>query len=548
MKIPSEIFFNSPQMNSKQKNNEMADEFRVSGNENFNNYEYFDALIDYNHSLCFAEPGSEQVGLAYANRSAVYLELKLFEICLQNIQLAKVSNYPSGRMKELLKREENCKELMMTSKPNPFDDPLKYFKLSHPANLKYPGIIDCIELRINEKFGRHLVTTMELKTGDVIAIEDPSSTQALNGARLHRCFNCCKDVMLSMMPCPGCSNGERRFEVTRRRPEFLSFPAMFCSGKCLLASFIEVHHFECNDDPEVIPNMRLMLKYLSIFDGSVVELKKFLAENTKPVTVFDFDFSDPNDPKRGKNLMLVELSMRNMSTVAESLSYEVADENKSLIHRHSKLKELLGQSETFHDELLRKLFVLSMISEGLSVFASKHINLMDEDLDETGNLSLGNICSEFVGIGTFPAFSLLPASCDCNITCVDVSNKLVWVANKPIPAGAQLFRKNSSQFYTAGRAARRSERIELHLAADCDCEACEHDWPTLDGLHAVDPNFTDQPLRSLSKPPQAKENVEKYFEYIQKNYQHNKPTQEVYISIYNLALELQALAKPSFYP
>lgn len=200
-------------MNSNQKNNQISDLLRTLGNKSFAKSKYFNALLYYNHSLCFAKPESTQISFAYANRSAVYLNLRQLELCLHNIELAKLSNYPSDKMEKLIEREEQCKELMKTSKSNPDDDPFNFFKLSYPANEKYPGIVDCLELRNNRKFGNYFITTKDLKAGDVIGIEEPSFSHSNAGSRLHRCFHCCDDVLLNLLPCHGCSKGEPTIEI-----------------------------------------------------------------------------------------------------------------------------------------------------------------------------------------------------------------------------------------------------------------------------------------------------------------------------------------------
>jgi SET and MYND domain-containing protein 4 len=161
----------------------------------------------YNRSLCTAENGCESISMAFANRSAVYLKLNQFDLCLQNIQLARDCNYPAEKMEKLDKREEECKELMKTLKPNPDDDPFNYFKLSYPASEKYPQIVDCLEVKTDKK-GKHVVATRDLKAGDVIAIEEPMMAKVNFAARLHRCDYCMKDQLMNLIPCPGCAHGK----------------------------------------------------------------------------------------------------------------------------------------------------------------------------------------------------------------------------------------------------------------------------------------------------------------------------------------------------
>jgi SET and MYND domain-containing protein 4 len=165
--------------------------------------------------LCTAEIGSDSISIAYANRSAVYIKLDHFDLCLQNIQLARDNNYPAEKMAKLNKREVECKELMKTLKPSPDDDPFNYFKLSYPANPKYPQIVDCLEVRSENK-GKHVVATRDLKTGDIIAIEEPASSMTSKEARFYRCNYCIKDQLLNLIPCPGCANGESEVNSIER--------------------------------------------------------------------------------------------------------------------------------------------------------------------------------------------------------------------------------------------------------------------------------------------------------------------------------------------
>jgi SET and MYND domain-containing protein 4 len=191
----------------EQKSNSLAKKYRNIGNEHFRKSEYFDALIFYNRSLCTAEIPSESLSIAFANRSAVYIKLNHFDLCLQNIQMARDNNYPAEKSERLDRRERECKELMKTLKPNPDDNPFNFFKLSYLANPKYPQIVDCLELK-NDKKGKHVVATRDLKTGDIIAIEEPDFVTLTPAARLYRCNYCTKDQLLNFIPCSGCANGE----------------------------------------------------------------------------------------------------------------------------------------------------------------------------------------------------------------------------------------------------------------------------------------------------------------------------------------------------
>lgn len=141
-----------------EKNERTASHFRQMGNRFYNQKMFFEALECYNKSLCSAPKSSSEIPLAYGNRSAVYLEVEEYQLCLENIQLSRDSGYPAEKMQTLNDRKEKCETLMAQDPADPNNDPWTFFKLSHPANEKIPFIVDGLELQENKCFGRHIVT------------------------------------------------------------------------------------------------------------------------------------------------------------------------------------------------------------------------------------------------------------------------------------------------------------------------------------------------------------------------------------------------------
>lgn len=181
------------------KCNIKAERFRNEGNLFYGQGKSYGALISYNKSLCFSI-SQLQLSLAYANRSAVYLELKQFDKCLINIELARDNNYPYKP--KLRERKAKCVDMMRQScTPDPENDPRSFFKMTHRPNEKIPFVIDCLELRKDEKFGRHIVTNRDLKPGDIVSVEKPIFMVALKSASYSRCANCLKSNMMNLIPC-----------------------------------------------------------------------------------------------------------------------------------------------------------------------------------------------------------------------------------------------------------------------------------------------------------------------------------------------------------
>lgn len=200
------------------KLNERSVTLRGDGNKFYNRRQFFDALMKYNESLCYAELGSENLGLAYANRSAVYFEMRLYEKCLSNVELAKQNNYPEMDFEVLEKRVEKCKDMMKYSRVEKTADPWNIFKLSHAPNPRVPFIVNCLEMSTNDKYGRHVISNRALKVGDVIAIEQPFCSVLIAKTKFHeksesnifqRCSNCLKENSMDLIPCETCCKGNQ---------------------------------------------------------------------------------------------------------------------------------------------------------------------------------------------------------------------------------------------------------------------------------------------------------------------------------------------------
>lgn len=115
--VQTEPITNAPS-NQCRKNNERSTALRIEGNEKFRTEKWEDAMSFYNRSLCFSENGSENVGLAFANRSACFFHIKMCDKVLVDIELAiqsKVSDHLLPKLEQRRRDSENlCK---MQSRP-----------------------------------------------------------------------------------------------------------------------------------------------------------------------------------------------------------------------------------------------------------------------------------------------------------------------------------------------------------------------------------------------------------------------------------------------
>lgn len=191
------------------KCNEKAQELRETGNDLHRSEQYFQAILAYNHGLLYAETGSTEVALLYGNRSASYFSLGEYQLCLDNIELARAHGFPGAKLHRLAARENSCRRLLREAGEPQEDERLKLFRMSYPTNPRLPSLAECVELG-NDGNEPCLTTNRDLYTGDVIAKIEPLMLLFNQRARLHHCTYCGKNSMLlSLIPCPNCTKGKK---------------------------------------------------------------------------------------------------------------------------------------------------------------------------------------------------------------------------------------------------------------------------------------------------------------------------------------------------
>lgn len=209
-----------------QRNNSLAELVREQGKLLFAQANYVEAIHKFNLSLKSAANDSDEIALAYANRSACFLHLDLIEECLVDICLAKKANYPTHLMHKLEKRSVKCTNMLIDEefKENRFIP--RKFSLSYEEHSEFVGAAACLEIWKSLEFGHHVVTTSDLKVGDTILVETPYSIirKRMYKSSRDRCMHCFR-VGMNFISCCDCVG------------------SIFCNSSCMEKSF---HKYECN--------------------------------------------------------------------------------------------------------------------------------------------------------------------------------------------------------------------------------------------------------------------------------------------------------------
>lgn len=201
---------------------------------------------------------------------------------------------------------------------------------------------------------------------------------------------------------------------------------MFCSEACSEGARKSFHNYECPIIDVLMRSgimqmaMRVFFQALSMFDGSIEELEKFLAENQNPsTTVYDFDFSDPSDSSNAKSYLISLYCLSRSENVCES------DSPEKILKSHPKLTTMWASHEAF----IRK-FIFRILQVGESNFHS---------MSGWSIRKYENKVPQMVGIACYPFISLVNHSCAPNVNRIYIDDNMLLLVERPIRKGEQLF-------------------------------------------------------------------------------------------------------------
>lgn len=274
---------------------------------------------------------------------------------------------------------------------------MSFFKLSYPAHENIPSIVDCLKLRVNEKFGRHIVTSRRLRTGDIVVIEKAFYKSLDKELLQTRCLNCFAQLIESrIVQCSQCAS-------------------VLCSRECKVRSWEAFHRHECStidsltdDDGFLLMIQRSFFRALNIC-GNAGNLQKLIEQNHE-MNIFDVNASSDTQ------LILACFHLEAAPATADEIKFA------TIFIDH--LKNIWKKRQ-------QRNFLINFVTRMIGIL---NRNSFTMDWDSTFVPSTSSS-----GCGIFPFTSLLNHSCSPNLQRIFVNDKIVLVARRPIEAGEQLF-------------------------------------------------------------------------------------------------------------
>lgn len=181
-----------------EKSNDKSELCRKLGDVQFQQKMWKEALTLYNRSLCLAKLGSEQMGIAYAKRAQCFFQLKMYDKCLMDLDLARFSSYPKEHFDLLSMREEECLKKMADGTVTASIIPA----LSFNPHKKYPEMANVLKIHRASDDQWQIVATKDICVGQIILVEK-SFVSTFTESYKKCCV--CSITLTNLVPCNGCS-------------------------------------------------------------------------------------------------------------------------------------------------------------------------------------------------------------------------------------------------------------------------------------------------------------------------------------------------------
>lgn len=418
------LFRDLKQENPK-KNNRSSTVLRLKGNNSFREHHIEKAMDYYNASLCFAEIGTENVSLVYANRSTCFLTLKMYANALKDIELAKQANYPDRLMPKLEKRQAECVQSMASKslQRNQF-----WPKLTFQPHEHFVCLANVLEIKRNETFGRFIVANRDIDVEQIIMVERNFASVSIDDDR-KTCTNCMK-TKANFIPCPRCT------------------VAIYCCIDCMHHD--DVHKYACGQFNCVSGSMKLYIQTILIAISlfrNVDQLIEFIE------TIITSD--EGGIPK---------------CVICTKSQYELffklhisfcASEKDDFLFDAQKIYLTMQSSpaiKTLFDSLKKQRFLQHLILHHLLVTARNRFQYSsDENHPQVTEIA--------------PMACIFNHSCAPNVFNHMINNQAVFITFRPVKKGEQLFISYLGE-KTGNPTVIRQSDLMNDFGFKCECDKC----------------------------------------------------------------------------
>ncbi|XP_011641936.1 SET and MYND domain-containing protein 4-like [Pogonomyrmex barbatus] len=337
-----------------------------------------------------------------------------------------------------------------------------FSKLTYGPSREVPAVSDGVTVSFSERYGRHYMATREFKPGDIVSIEDPYA-HVIYEERYYTHCHYCLSRSYNLIPCPKCP------------------VAQYCSENCRKLAWEACHETEC-------PILKLLTNLLNVDKDKIRMISKIIrllivvTENGTRIEELQQDVkiaeSNPDDRTAGftDTGILDSFSGRSALSLATNMTTRPLIGISAFACISALAVILLAtQTKFFHKKYeiddLRDISEFSELKFGASIMFRACVIMSSNCFSiqqEPGIVS---------GSGLYVAHSLYNHSCAPNTFRHFEGLTMITRALTPIHPGEQIFTSYGGVYAHMSRPERKQKILQDYFL-DCDCPACENDWPT----------------------------------------------------------------------
>lgn len=464
-----------------EKSEEQSIVYRKRGDLLFQQSKWYEAMKYYNRCLCLAKVGTEHMGIGYAKRAQCFFQLKMYEKCLMDLDLARFSNFPRQQYALLEMREAEClKRIAEGIEAESFVP-----KLSLEPSKKFPEMANVLKIVHNPKANWYIVSTTDIKVGEIVMIE--KSFVATYNESYQKC-SICSVSFANLVPCNKCS-------------KVLLCPD--CNGSIL-------HQVECdaqvlfsNNYPPVSDTFRSILLAMTLFEDAD-ELINFVE------SIVATDLSDIPQSIHDQKTKYRGFLQMTQNTIDMKEDPPIAFINYTSLMGHATVNQY------FHTEQHRR-FLIHLVFHHFSALKIRGLNSIARGFD--------NVTEE-------TDYSLILStnfehSCAPHLTLRMVDGFAVMITCRPIKKG-QRITLSQNEMIIMNNVKERQKELQEEFGYECKCERCklENDMSNIPDPRLLadrDFQFIIQQLNSNSRcDEQHSDQLAKCSENFLNKYGHHK--------------------------
>ncbi|XP_044005660.1 SET and MYND domain-containing protein 4-like [Aphidius gifuensis] len=480
--------------------------WRTIGNNEYTatskNKDYISKSIEaYTKSIAYAPVGSNELSLAYANRSAVLFKAGFYNDCLLDIERSLKIGYPDNLKTKLHIRQSLCfKALkpsshietgismasamqwlpnltnnnpnynikdeyskMMNQLEKPRDtNAAKFTPMIRNKSAIIAGGSDAIELKKTNGNNQHIVATRDIKSGEFIYINKPFEMIACDDKRYITCWHCCRQT-LAGIPCDKCPN------------------IVFCSQECKDIAWNEYHDLECSilsfsiklkydvaDDWKFRLTIKILLKAIKTA-GGITELRKKIDDveaSADKSMIFKDGIFDVNTIDNFYRLVYCKPN-------SDVFSFPRALRTASIVLMFGLETNVFGQKmEIVEAYSNKKSIILGGLILRYLMTVNRNVAYHTDDISKEVVLSHAVI---------MPIQDMFVNHCDPHVSWYNYQGNVAIVAERPIKKGEKIRISLAGRYQDMPLSLRR-KNLALFDLPPCKCTACVQDLPLMDNL------------------------------------------------------------------